>query len=67
MYLSETIDWFGAEHYLNWVRSPIELKELVTDITTHPDKYKKNTDELQKFMVQKDKEFFERLNSLIKE
>ena len=63
----ETIDWFGAEHYLNWVRSPIELKELVTDITTHPDKYKKNTDELQKFMLQKDKEFFERLNSLIKE
>ena len=63
----ETIDWYGAEKYLNFISSPIELKERVNDIVNQPDKYKYNSKELQKFMIQKDKEFFEKLNSLIKE
>ena len=63
----ETIDWYGAEHYLNFVRYPDELKKCVDDIAAHPDKYRHKSDELQKFMEKKDKEFFEKLDLLIKE
>ena len=63
----ETVDWYGAEHYLNFIRSAIELKDCVADIINRPDEYRYKSDELQKFMIQKDKEFFEKLNKLIKE
>ncbi len=66
-YNYDTIDWYGAEHYLNFISSPIELKEKVSDIKNRPDDYRFESENLQKFMIQKDKEFFEKLNTLIKE
>ena len=66
-YNYDTIDWYGAESYLNFISSTSELDIMVTNIKHHPENYIDASDELQKFMLQKDKEFFERLNSLIKE
>jgi len=64
-YNYDTIDWYGAEHYLNFISSPTELKEKVMDIKKHPEDYKFESENLQKFMIQKDKDFFEKLNRLI--
>ena len=50
---------------MNFISNPNELKERVNDIIAHPDDYKHNSEELQKFIIQKDKEFFEKLNILI--
>ena len=66
-YNYDTVDWYGAEHYLNFISTTTELKEKVSDIKNHPDDYQFKSENLQKFMIQKDKEFFEKLNTLIKE
>ena len=63
----ETIDWYGAEKYMNFVRSTSELQEMVVDINNNYEKYKMKSIELKKFMIKKDKEFFEKLNLLINE
>ena len=63
----ETIDWYGAEKYLNFVHSTNELQEMVIDINKNYEKYKMKSIELNKFMTKKDKEFFEKLNLLINE
>ena len=63
----ETIDWYGAEKYMNFVRSTSELQEMVVDINNNYEKYKIKSIELNKFMIKKDKEFFEKLNLLINE
>jgi len=62
----DTIDWYGAEKYLNFISSTSELDAIVDNIKHHPDDYIDTTNALQKFIIQKDKEFFEQLDILIK-
>jgi hypothetical protein len=64
-YNYETIDWYGAEKYLNFISSPHELSILVSNIKQHPEDYVDASNSLKTFMIQKDREFFERLNLLI--
>ena len=64
-YNYDTIDWYGAEKYLNFVSSSDELNDMVIAINNNHEEYKVKSNELNKFMIQKDKEFFEKLNILI--
>ena len=66
-YNYETIDWYGAEKYLNFISNTSDLSSIVSSIKHRPEEYIDDSKALQKFMLQKDKEFFERLNLLIKE
>ena len=64
-YNYDTIDWYGAEKYMNFVSSNDELNDMVIDINKNHDKYKDKSKKLNKFMMKKDKDFFEKLNVLI--
>lgn len=62
-YKYETIDWFGAEKYINFISSHSELESLVKEINR--EEYKSKALEFQQFMKKKSDEFFEKLISLI--
>lgn len=59
------IDWFGAEKFINFVTSDSELNNLVLDIKRDNDKYLNKATEFNKFIVDQDKVFFEKLEKLI--
>jgi hypothetical protein len=61
----ETIDWFGAEKYMNFILSKQEAFETIKDIINNTEKYKEKSIKLKKFIVNKDKEFFQKLDNLI--
>jgi len=61
----ETIDWFGAEKYMNFISSKQEAFETIKDIINNTEKYREQSIKLKKFIVNKDKEFFQKLNNLI--
>ena len=61
----ETIDWFGAEKYMNFISSRHEAFETIKDIINNTEKYREKSIKLKKFIVNKDTEFFEKLNNLL--
>ena len=63
-YKYDTIDWYGAEQYINFITSPNEVTDLIVDMHKS-DKYKAKAEELYKFMKMKDKEFYQKLESLL--
>ena len=63
----ETIDWFGAEKYLNFVTSRQEAKQTIDNILNNPDVYKSKSQELKKFIVKKHNEFMDKLSHLMGE
>lgn len=62
-YKYETIDWFGADKYINFISSHSELQELVINI--HQDEYKSKALDFQEFMKVKSEEFFQKIISLL--
>lgn len=58
-----SIDWFGAEKFINFIDNHTDLQELVMKI--HEDEYKEKALEFQKFMKIKSEEFFEKLLTLL--
>jgi hypothetical protein len=64
-YNYETIDWFGAENYINFVSSKNEAVSQIKDILLHPEEYKVKTDNLKNFVDNQHQLFFEKLLNLI--
>ena len=44
-----TIDWFGAEEYINFITSRQETMDTINDVINNQEKYKSNSIKLQKF------------------
>ena len=65
-YNYETIDWFGAEKFVYFIKSKQELKDIVLDINNNEEKYKNNSLEFMNFMENQTKEFYYNLENLIK-
>ena len=63
----ETIDWFGAEKYLNFVNSKEEAEQTINDILKNSDVYEDKSQNLKKFIVKKHNEFMDKLTHLIGE
>ena len=61
----ETIDWFGAENYLNFVESREEAQQTINNILNNPDVYKSKSKKLKKFIVKKHNEFMDKLSHLM--
>lgn len=59
------IDWFGADKYINFVSSAMELEELVGIIVAGDDAIIKKAQEFKPFIESKEQEFFSKLESLI--
>ena len=64
-YNYDTIDWFGAEKYINFITNKQEAKENIKDIINNPEKYKIKSDNLKEFTTNQHKMFFEKLSHLI--
>ena len=60
-----TIDWFGADKYINFVSSATELRETVTNIVSGDQSYIERAKELKLFIESKEQEFFLKLQHLI--
>ena len=66
-YNYDTIDWFGAEDYINFISSKQETIDTVNDILLNKEKYTEKSIKLQEFTQNQHKMFFEKLNKLIKD
>lgn len=64
-YNYETIDWFGAEKFIHFIKNKQELKDIVLDINNDKEKYKNNSLEFMDFMKIQTKEFYYNLENLI--
>ena len=64
-YNYETIDWFGAEKFIHFIKDKQELKDIVLDINNDKEKYKNNSLEFMDFMKIQTKEFYYNLENLI--
>lgn len=62
-YKYETIDWFGADKYINFIDSHSHLQEVVKNI--QKDEYKAKALDFQNFMKIKSEEFFKKLVYLL--
>lgn len=62
-----TIDWFGAEEYINFITSRQETIDTINDVINNQEKYKSNSIKLQKFTKKQHELFFEKLNYLIED
>lgn len=59
------IDWFGADKFINFVTSGEDLNKLVLDIKQNPESYLEKANQFNKFIIDQDKVFFEKLDKLI--
>lgn len=66
-YNYDTIDWFGAEKYINFINNKSETIDLIKDINTNPNKYKTKSEKLMEFTKKQHQMFFEKLNYLIED
>jgi len=64
-YNYETVDWFGAEKFIHFIKNKQELKDIVLDINNNKEKYKNNSLEFMNFMETQTKEFYYNLENLI--
>lgn len=64
-YNYDTIDWFGAEDYINFISSKSETIDTINDILKNSEKYKEKSSNLQKFTKNQHMMYFEKLNKLI--
>jgi hypothetical protein len=64
-YNYDTIDWFGADKFINFISSKNEALNTVKDILKRPDEYRDKSDKLKEFMFNQHNVFFEKLNNLI--
>ena len=64
-YNYDNIDWFGAEKFINFVSSKLEVETLIADIQERPDEYKQRALDFQSFIRAKDTEFFQKLNKMV--
>jgi len=64
-YNYDTIDWFGAENYINFIYSKQEAIDTVKDILSGNEIYKLKSEKLKEFTQQQHKVFFEKLFTLI--
>jgi hypothetical protein len=63
-YNYDTVDWYGADEYINFIQSPSEVTDIINNINR--DEYKIKAEKFRSFMKQQDSEFYQKLNSLIK-
>ena len=63
-YNYDTVDWYGADEYINFIQSPDEVIDIINNI--NHDEYKLKAEEFKSFMAQQNVEFYQKLNSLIK-
>ena len=59
----DTVDWYGADKYINFVESYNDVNKIINNI--HNDNYKYKANELKVFIKNKDKLFYEKLESLL--
>ena len=59
------IDWHGAEEYLNFVSSPDEFEKIVNLCVNDDEKIIKKTKDMKKFLQEKHKVYFEKLEYLL--
>ncbi len=59
------IDWFGAENYMNFVKSPADLHKTVSEIYRNPDKYHYKCNLFRDFIVNENNIFYEKLTRLL--
>ena len=64
-YNYDDIDWFGAEKFINFVSSKLQVETLIADIQTRPDEYKQRALDFQSFIRIKDTEFFQKLDKMV--
>tara|TARA_R100000008_G_C3582975_1_gene169910 strand:- start:756 stop:1688 length:933 start_codon:yes stop_codon:yes gene_type:complete len=64
-YNYDTIDWFGAEKYINFISNKQEAFEKILDILSNEEKYKKKSEDLKQFTSKQHEMFFEKLFRLI--
>ncbi len=61
-----TIDWFGAEQYLNFVSSKSDAYETILHILKNPSVYEDKSLLFKRFIVNEHKIFFEKLEALLR-
>lgn len=64
-YNYDTIDWFGADKYINFVDNNNDVNVLINNIISYPESYTKKANDFKQFMITQDKEFYEKLEHLI--
>lgn len=64
-YNYNTIDWFGAEKFVHFIKNKQELKNTVLDINNNPKKYSSNSEDFKMFMKKQTQEFYNNLENLI--
>lgn len=64
-YKYPTVDWFGAEEYINFVSSNKEFEYLVKKIQEEPDFYREKAINFQSYMEVQIKDFYNKLTSLL--
>ena len=66
-YNYDTIDWFGAENYINFITNKQETLETIKDVLNNKDKYAEKSMMLKEFTSNQNKMYFEKLERLILE
>jgi hypothetical protein len=61
----DNIEWFGGEKYLNFVSSTSEFQDTVKKCVNEEDEIKYKVEGFKKFLKQKDKIYFEKMEFLI--
>ena len=63
-YSVEGVDWFGADKYMNFVKSPQEAVDTINRISKRPDDVMEKAKEFKEFIIKKDEEYYEKLHHL---
>lgn len=61
----DTIDWYGAEKYINFVKDKQDLIDKIKDISNTPEKYKDKSLKAKDFIIDKTNTWFEKFNNLV--
>jgi len=62
-----TIDWFGAENYINFVSSKDDAYNMILDILKNKDKYSEKAVSFKQFIINMHNEFFQKLDKLVED
>lgn len=60
-----TIDWYGAERYINFVNNKEEIKEVIQKVVNKEDSIVEKTEGFRTFIEKKEKDFFTKLEYLL--